>query len=59
VRRGNDRPLWGRFETIIGGRHSLAAHLAQVPPADLDIPIVGQLPPPDLPLGDGLEPGLL
>jgi hypothetical protein len=33
--------------------------LAQSPPADLDIPIVGQLPPTDLPFGDALEPGSL
>jgi len=32
---------------------------AQVPPADLDIPILGQLAPSQLPLGDALEPGPL
>jgi len=30
---------------------------AQVPPADLDIPVLGQLAPAKLPLGDALEPG--
>jgi hypothetical protein len=30
--------------------------LAQVSPADLDIPILGQLTPAKLPLGDALEP---
>jgi hypothetical protein len=31
----------------------------QVTPADLYIPIVGQLPPAQLPLGDALKPGPL
>jgi hypothetical protein len=30
-----------------------------VPPADLHIPILGQLPPTELSLGDALEPGAL
>jgi hypothetical protein len=34
-------------------------HPAQVPPADLDISVLGQLPPPQLPLGDALEAGPL
>ena len=45
----------GRFETL----PRLAAPtcgLAQVPPADLDIPNLGQLPLTQLPLGDALEP---
>jgi hypothetical protein len=33
--------------------------LPQVPPAYLDIPILGQLPPAQLLLGDALEPGAL
>ena len=33
--------------------------LAQVPSADLDIPVLGQLAPAQLPLGDALEPGAL
>ena len=33
--------------------------LAQVPPADLDIPVLGQLPPAQLPLGDAFEAGAL
>jgi hypothetical protein len=37
-----------------GGRGALA----QVPPADLDIAILGQLAP-ELPLGDALETGSL
>ena len=32
---------------------------AEIPPVDLDIPILGQLSPTDLPLGDALEPGPL
>ena len=32
---------------------------AQVPPADLDIPILGQLAPSQLPLSNALEPGPL
>jgi hypothetical protein len=32
-------------------------HLARVSPADLHIPVLGQLPPAELPLGDALEPG--
>ena len=32
---------------------------AEVPPADLDVPVLGQLPPAQLPLGDALEPGPL
>jgi hypothetical protein len=30
--------------------------LAQVPPVDLDIPVLRQLPPAQLPLADALEP---
>ena len=33
--------------------------LAQVAPADLHVPILGQLAPAQLPLGDALEPGPL
>ena len=33
--------------------------LEQVPPADFDIPILGQLAPPQLPLSDALEAGSL
>ena len=40
----------GRFETLPAGR------LTQVPPADLHVPILGQLAPSQLPLGDALEP---
>ena len=45
----------GRFETLPW----LAAPtcgLAQVPPADLHVPVVGQLALAQLPLGDALEP---
>ena len=31
---------------------------AQVPPADLDVPVASQLPPPDLPFDNALEPGV-
>jgi hypothetical protein len=34
-------------------------HLGQVPPANLDIPILGQLAATQLPLSDALEPGPL
>src|SRR6516225_9293003 len=34
-------------------------HLAQVSPADLDVPVLGQLPPAQLPLSDALKPGPL
>jgi hypothetical protein len=34
-------------------------HLAQAAPTDLHIPILGQLPPTQLLLGDALEPGPL
>ena len=40
-------------------RWSAALALAQIPPADLNVPVVGQLTPAQLPLGDGLEPGPL
>jgi hypothetical protein len=33
--------------------------LAQIASADLHIPVLGQLAPAQLPLGDGLEPGPL
>jgi hypothetical protein len=32
---------------------------AQIPPADLNIPVLGQLAPAQLPLSDALEPGPL
>jgi hypothetical protein len=50
----------GRFETLpwLAAR-SPTYGLAQIPPADLDIPILGQLAPAQLPLGDALEPGSL
>jgi hypothetical protein len=53
----NDR-LEGRFETLlpaIGHRPHLA--LGLVPPADLDISVLGQLAPAQLSLSDTLEPG--
>ena len=46
-------------------RHSLASRrdprldLAQIPPAELHIPVLGQLPPTDLSFGNALEPGPL
>jgi len=33
--------------------------LAQIPPADLDVPVLGQLPPTDLPFDNAHEPGPL
>jgi len=33
--------------------------LPQIPPADRHIPVLGQLPPAQLPLGDALEPAPL
>jgi hypothetical protein len=47
----------GRIEPF-GGRDPMAA-LGPIPPADLDIPVLGQLPPAQLPLSDALEPGPL
>ena len=50
----------GRFETFLWLAARSPAHgLAQVPSADLDIPVLGQLAPAQLPLGDALEPGPL
>ena len=52
--------LIGRFETLPRlTAQSPTCELAQVPPADLDIPIFGQLAAAQLPLGDALEPGPL
>ena len=34
-------------------------HLAQVAPVDFIVPVLGQLAPAQLPLGDALEPGPL
>ena len=50
----------GRFATLpwLAAR-SPTYGLAQIPPADLDIPILGQLAPSQLPLSDALEPGPL
>jgi hypothetical protein len=47
----------GRFETLpwLPAR-SPNCGLAQVPTADLNIPILGQLAPSQLPLGDRFEP---
>ena len=45
----------GRFEALLGGLHSSQSRLAQVPSSDLDVPIVAQLPPPDLPFDNALE----
>jgi len=50
----------GRFETLPRpSARSPAWHLAQIPPADLDIPIIGQLALPEFSLGDPLEAGSL
>ena len=48
----------GRFETLpwLAAR-SPTCGLAQVPSADLDIPILGQLAPSQLPFGDALDQG--
>jgi hypothetical protein len=50
----------GRFETFpwLAAR-SPTCGLAQIAPADLDIPVLGQLAPAQLPLRDALEPGSL
>jgi putative ABC transport system substrate-binding protein len=49
----------GRFETLLSRRHGSDRYSAHVPPADLDIPVLGQLPPTHLPLGNAFEPGRL
>jgi hypothetical protein len=50
----------GRFETLPHvSKLSSPGALAQVPPADFKVPILGQLPPTHLPLGDALEAGPL
>jgi hypothetical protein len=40
----------------IGRVKSQLLRLSQIPPADLDVSVLGQLTPAQLPLGDGLEP---
>jgi hypothetical protein len=45
----------GPVAAVAGGYRALA----QVAPGDLYIPILGQLAPAQLPLGDALEPGPL
>jgi hypothetical protein len=53
---GGERRLWvdlGRSRRLPTWR------LAQVPPTDLHVPVLGQLPLPQLPLVDALEPGPL
>jgi hypothetical protein len=48
------------FETLPACRHDPhPANLAQVPPADLDAPVVSQLAAPEFSLGNALEPGPL
>src|SRR5262245_47861494 len=42
-----------------GWRKSALGSSAEVAPADLHVPILGQLAPAQLPLGDALEPGAL
>ena len=50
----------GRFETLPWlAAQSPTCGLAQVPPADLDIPILAQLAPSRLPCGTAFEPGPL
>jgi len=52
-----ERPLWTRFETLPRqAARSPTCGLAQIPSADLDIPVPGQLAPAQLPLSDALEP---
>jgi hypothetical protein len=49
-----------RFETLAWlAARSPTSGLAQIAPVDLDIPVLGQLAPLQLPLGDALEPGPL
>ena len=49
----------GRIETLPGDRHRPHLALGLVPPADLDIPILGQPALARFPLGDALEQGPL
>jgi hypothetical protein len=48
--------LWSYLVVQVGETGEIAAGLAQVPPADLHVPILGQLPAAQLPLSDALEP---
>jgi hypothetical protein len=50
----------GRIEpSYINVANDRSSRLTQIPPADLHIPILGQLAPAQLPLGHALEPGPL
>jgi hypothetical protein len=50
----------GRLRRFEGGSGSVGSyHLAQIPPADLHIPVLGQPAPAQLPLSDALEAGPL
>jgi hypothetical protein len=52
----------GRFETLlcVSARPNCPTwHLSQIAAADLDVPVLSQLAPSQLPLGDALEPGML
>jgi hypothetical protein len=54
--------IYGRFGSASGDWRPVKGRLwafSQVPPADLDIPILSQLAPAQLPLGDALELGSL
>ena len=44
---------------VITEPRACLAQCCEIPPADLDIPILGQLALAQLPLGDALEPGAL
>jgi hypothetical protein len=50
---GSTAPVWG------GPVDVGSCHLAQIPPADLHIPILGQPAPTQLLLDEGLEQGAL
>ena len=51
-------PALGRLQPFGGGPANVGfRQLARVSPADLHMPILGQLLPPQLPFGDPLEPG--
>jgi len=52
-----DQAICGFSNTRFQLNNRMRRELAQIPPADLDISVLGQLPAAQFPLGDALEPG--
>jgi hypothetical protein len=59
IEHGSFRTAWVELRRSRAFKHRPHLALGLVPPADLDIPVLGQLTPAQLPLGDTLEPGFL